>query len=67
MLDIEELEFGNRLGRFPLHVGGFRVAAGETGIGIIAFDPCPNRPATGDFLSATRANLEAARKALHER
>jgi zinc transport system substrate-binding protein len=37
------------------------------GIDVIAFDPCPNRPATGDFLSTMRANLEAVRTALRER
>ena len=36
------------------------------GIDVIAFDPCPNRPASGDFLSAMRANVEAVATALHE-
>ena len=36
-------------------------------VGIIAFDPCANRPATGNFLSVIRANLEAVRTALRER
>jgi zinc transport system substrate-binding protein len=37
------------------------------GIDVIVFDPCPNRPASGDFLSAMRENLEAVRTALRER
>ena len=37
------------------------------GIDVITFDPCPNRPATGDFLSAMRANLAAVETVLRER
>jgi zinc transport system substrate-binding protein len=37
------------------------------GIGSIVFDPCPNRPASGDFGSTMRANLEAVETALRER
>ena len=37
------------------------------GIDVVVFDPCANRPATGDFLSAMRANLEAVRAAVRER
>ena len=37
------------------------------GIRSIVFDPCANRPATGDFLSAMRANLVAVGAAQGER
>jgi zinc transport system substrate-binding protein len=37
------------------------------GVRSIVFAPCANRPATGDFLSAMRANLAALRTAQRER
>jgi zinc transport system substrate-binding protein len=34
----------------------------ELGVGSVVFDPCGNRPATGDYLTVQRANLERLRQ-----
>jgi zinc transport system substrate-binding protein len=33
------------------------------GIAIVVFDPCANRPASGDFLSVMQANIANLRQA----
>ena len=32
--------------------------AGEYGVGSVVFDPCGNRPESGDYIAVMRANVE---------
>jgi zinc transport system substrate-binding protein len=36
-----------------------QLLASEYGVGSVVFDPCGNRPESGDYISVMRANVES--------